>query len=190
MRIEEGELAFVFQDDTRVIKFDDCAFYRKYFNKLVGGKGVDILADGQNRIQLIEIKDCTGRETSEIIRQRIRPSKNEKAIESYDIAVAKKVASTLSCLYGAWTKRMGCQATEELLPYWEVLTQRNIQDDTKPIDVILVLEGNFQTRVLPKKKIMLDLQHSIQHQLSWLNCRVSVVDSATYSTSHALFVME
>lgn len=50
--------------------------------------------------------------------------------------------------------------------------------------VILFLEGDFdnpRSVTRSKKMIMERLQDSIRTKLSWLNCRVSVVDSATYN---------
>ena len=63
MEINESNLTFSFADGTTVIKFDNTDFYRKVFNKLPGSKGVDIIADSNDMLQLIEIKNCTGHET-------------------------------------------------------------------------------------------------------------------------------
>lgn len=56
MEINESNLTFSFADGTTVIKFDNTDFYRKVFNKLPGSKGVDIIADSNDMLQLIEIK--------------------------------------------------------------------------------------------------------------------------------------
>ncbi len=62
MNIEESNLTFVFPKDIIVSKFDAGKFYRKSFGKMPGGKGVDIIADSGDMLQLIEIKNCKGHE--------------------------------------------------------------------------------------------------------------------------------
>lgn len=56
MKISEGNLVFSFDSEYTAIKFDDRPFYREYFNNMPGGKGVDIIADSDDIIHLIEIK--------------------------------------------------------------------------------------------------------------------------------------
>lgn len=46
-KIEESALTFTFWDSMTVLKFDDTKFYRESYNKLPGGKGVDIVADSR-----------------------------------------------------------------------------------------------------------------------------------------------
>ena len=112
MNIEESNLTFVFPRDITVSKFDDGKFYRKSFGKMPGGKGVDIIADSGDMLQLIEIKNCKGHEQENRWRTSVDNSKvtsapatlDVKDRDSLDIEVAKKVASTIACLYGAWTK--------------------------------------------------------------------------------------
>lgn len=51
-------------------------------------------------------------------------------------------------------------------------------------DDVLFLEGDFDSQKISsrsKTMIMKRLQDSINKKLSWLNCRVSVVDSDTYN---------
>lgn len=61
-----------------------------------------------------------------------------------------------------------------------------IAKDKKQLIITLFLEGNFGNycKTISKKMIMTDLQKSIRNKLSWLNCRVSVVDSSTYNQSY------
>ena len=192
MIIEESNIRFAFSDEIHAIKFDDDIFYRNCFNSLPGGKGVDIIANGRNAIQLIEIKNCSGNETSNIWRLGINNScinsaprdLNIEAKNSLDIEMAQKVASTCSCLYGAWTKSEHMLKTSELIPYWDGITDKKILKDSKRIEVILFLEGDFDSkgpRSRSKKMIMQSLRGSIRKMLSWLNCDVVVVDLNTYS---------
>lgn len=103
--------------------------------------------------------------------------------DSFDIEVAKKVAMTILCLFGAWSKAERTEKALELENYWKSLNNTKVQKNKKQIIVTLFLEGNFsgvsQTR--SKKSIMKRIQESISKKLDWLNCKVFVVDSDTYN---------
>lgn len=111
MEIKESGLIFSFDTDTKAVKFDDTRFYREDFNKLNGGKGVDILASSPHRnlIQFIEIKNCSGKESenkwrlgvNNSTRSNVPNGVDEYDRDSLDIEVSRKVAMTISCLYGA-----------------------------------------------------------------------------------------
>lgn len=192
MKIEESSLTFTFSEKISVSKFDDTKFYRTKYNKLPGGKGVDIIADSDDMLQLIEIKNCSGHEIENIWRTSVNNSKRESAPQelevdnrdSLDIEIAKKVAATIACLYGAWSKAPQSESAKELSNIWKAACVSQIQNSKKTIMVILFLEGNFdnpRSKTRSKRMIMKRLQDSIDEKLSWLNCRVSVVDSATYN---------
>lgn len=189
--IEESGLRFVFGEEVRAIKFDEDPFYRRVFNKLPGAKGVDILADSKEILQFIEIKNCLGHERENMWRTSVNNRRIESAPrdidiesrESLDIEVAKKVASTLTCLYGAWTKSRHSENAENLLYYWENIIDRRLAEDKKRFLVVLFLEGDFYSEgpdSRSKKAMMKRLQESISAKLAWLNCQVTVVDSNTY----------
>ena len=188
MLIEESNLTFNFNNQTQAIKFDDTDFYRKSFNKMPSSKGVDILANSKDVIQLIEIKNCSGHEIENMWRTSINNS-NIKAAphgldvedrDSLDIEMVKKVVYTITCLYGAWTKSERGGSATELTDYWQGATEQKIKTDKKQLLITLFLEGNFSTKSRNKKAIMHRLQESINTKLSWLNCKVMVVDSDTY----------
>lgn len=193
MIIEESNLKFCFSDEVSAIKFDDTDYYRKKFNNLPSGKGVDILVDSENIFQFIEIKNCTGHERENLWRTSVNNSKISSAPEtleigdrdSVDIEVAKKVASTISCLFGLWTKSKSVENSVEnsleLLKFYGGMNDKKICKDKKRILVILFLEGDFKARARDKKMIMKSIQDSIKNKLSWLNCKVTVVDSNTYN---------
>ena len=192
MDINESNLTFSFADGTTVIKFDNTDFYRKVFNKLPGSKGVDIIADSNDMLQLIEIKNCTGHESENRWRISIDNSKLSSAPntleiadrDSLDIEIAKKVAATIACIYGAWTKSEESQSAKEISAFLAKICDAKIPVSSKPVMIILFLEGNFdnpESKTRSKKMIMQRLQESIETKLSWLKCRVSVVDSATYN---------
>lgn len=191
MEIKEGSLTFCFSEDMTAIKFDDTNFYRKSFNSLPGGKGVDMIADSTDWLQLIEIKNCTGHETENVWRTSANNSKSINGEDSFDNEVAKKVASTIACLYGAWSRQDSSESAKKLSGIWKGACSTQIPKDKKPIMVILFLEGNFGVtgpESRSKRSIMKRLQDSIESKLSWLNCRVSVVDSTTYP--HKLFEVQ
>ena len=191
IEVEASNLKFSFPDHIRVLKFDDTKFYREVYNKMSGGKGVDIIADSAEMLQLIEVKNCSGHEVENNWRTHTNNNKISSAPEnldvenrdSFDMEVAKKVASTIACLYGAWSKVPQSEAAQELVDVWHSACMESIQTSEKPVLVILFLEENFdlpRSKTRSKKMIMKSLQDSIRAKLSWLNCRVSVVDSATY----------
>lgn len=183
MDIKEGNLTFVFPAGIDAQKFDDTNFYRKYFNKLPGGKGVDIIANSKEWVQLIEIKNCIGHEAENIRRTSTNNSRMADGEDSFDVEISKKVASTIACLYGAWTKQKGSDSALKLSSIWNGACSTQIPNDKKQILVVLFLEGDFGSagpESRSKKTIMKNLQDSISNKLSWLNCRVSVVDSTTY----------
>ena len=191
MDIREKDLVFSFPAQYSAVKFDDTRFYRDIFAKHSGAKGVDIIADSNTCIQLIEVKDCTGHEVENRWKTFINNSKRAAAAQhfdvvgrdSYDIEISKKVASTIVCLYGAWAKSTQSKIAMELLKFWNGLYDKKVQNTGKSILVILFLEGNFEnphSRTRSKKMIMKALQDSLNTTLSWLICRVSVVDSTTY----------
>lgn len=190
--IKESDLKFTFSEQMTAIKFDDTKFYREAYNKLPGGKGVDIIADSDEMLQLIEVKNCSGRDVENNWRIHTNNSKISSAPagldveerDSLDIEVAKKVASTIACLYGAWSKAPQSGAARELADVWRGASADAVQTSEKPILIVLFLEGNFdnpKSKTRSKKMIMKRLQDSLKAKLSWLNCRVSVVDSATYN---------
>lgn len=194
MEINEGELLFVFGDNTKAYKFDDDKFYRKEFNILSGSKGVDIIASSDKFIHMIEIKNCKGKEQDNIWRIGVN-NKNIKKRgyndsdsnkESYDIEIPKKVAMTIACLYGAFTMRNTKETAEELKKYWSIINTEAISNDRKQLIITLFLEGDFENcyTTRSKKMIMTDLQKSIRNKLRWLNCKVAVVDSSTYNQSY------
>lgn len=189
MILTEGNLRFTFSSDY-AIKFDDTFFYRKSFNPMPGAKGVDFICDSNDFLLFLEVKDCLGREAEN--RWRIAPN-NEKRDsipsstdksdrDSLDIEVSHKVAMTISCLLGAQTYReKRITKAEELIPYVEALEDCRIAQRSKPLYVALLLEGDFGSQTRNKAMIMYRIQQYLEKKLKWLNCRISVEDTSTYS---------
>ena len=189
-KITESDVTFSFSEITDALKFDDTDFYRNEFNALPGGKGVDIIADSSDLIQLIEVKNCVGHEVENTWRTSINNSKKDSAPhdldvenrESLDIEVAKKIASTLSCIYGAWSRNRMSTKASEVEFVWKGISSAKIASGKKKLYVILYLEGDFGTRSRSKKMIMRSIQESIKKKLKWLNANIVVVDKDTYKT--------
>lgn len=182
MAITEGKLTFYFPKDCTAIKFDECQFYRKYFNALTYSKGVDIIALSSNAVTLIEIKDFRGYESKN--QNRIKTDyinyTNNQYEESLDIEVSLKATMTIACLYGVFSESKKCNAANELMIYYNAFKSEKIPSCTQAINIVLFLEGQFKIQTRPKKAIMTALQSSIKKKLKWLNCNVVVVDSNTY----------
>lgn len=186
---EESGLKFEFCDDVNVVKFDDTKYYRKLFNSLPGSKGVDFIAVGKNNIAFIEVKNCTGDEGS--CRWRISPNNKKRdnshtqmdleGRDSLDIEVSQKVAMTFAALLGAKSFDKIKESVKELDEIQKVVFSDEFSKVEKKKYVILFLEGDFGSSTRTKKMIMLDLQKSMIRKLKWFNCKVSVVDSDTYS---------
>lgn len=191
MEISESNLTFSFGQEYTAIKFDDKPFYREYFNRMPYSKGVDIIANSDELIHLLEIKNCKGHEAENRWRTSINNSKLDSAPDtldvenrdSFDIEVTKKVAMSILCLFGAWSKTLETEKALELEEYWKAIDNAKVQKNKKKIVVTLFLEGNFESvsQTRKKKAIMKRIQESISQKLSWLNCKVFVVDSDTYN---------
>lgn len=189
MVIEESGLKFEFPSTSNAIKFDDSDFYRNYFNKFPESKGVDFISDSKDFYILTEVKNCKGDEENNNWRvypnnKKVATSANGRAIgdrDSLDIEVTHKVAMTLSALVGVATFGDKKESSEELLEFAQRVFSEKFSKDKKKVLVVLFLEGNFGSATSSKKKIMKELQDSINKKLKWLNCRVSVVDSDTYN---------
>ena len=185
---EESRLQFAFSDDTKVIKFDDTAYYRNLFNVLPDSKGVDFISVKEDSIAFIEVKNCLGDEGNN--RWRIFPNNQKKNTshttvnvdgrENLDIEVPKKVAMTLAALVGAESFGENKSSLDELKEIVKDILSGALADDSKKKYVILFLEGNFGGKTRTKKMIMSELQRSMNVKMRWLNCKVSVVDSDTY----------
>lgn len=187
---EESGLKFGFSGKSKVIKFDDTPFYRKYFNKFPGSKGVDFISVDKNKIAFIEVKNCIGDEGN--CRWRIAPdnqkretthtSVNIEGRDSLDIEVVQKVAMSVAALLGAKSFGDTKESLKELKDFTQFLFNDTFADDSKKRYVILFLEGDFGGKTRTKKMIMKALQDSMNRKLQWINCRVSVVDSDTYDS--------
>jgi hypothetical protein len=194
MVIEESRMKFEFPDNSDVIKFDDTSYYRKEFNTLPGAKGVDFISVDREYVAFIEVKNCSGDEGN--CRWRIFPNnlKRDKShtnvdVEgrnSLDIEVAEKTAMTLAALSGIRSFGETRSSLEELKQFADRIVLKYLSDTSKKkIYIILILEGDFGGYTRSKKSIMHELQSSLNAKMRWFHCKVSVVDSTTYS--HDIF---
>lgn len=185
---EESRLKFAFSDDSKVIKFDDTPYYRKFFNALPDSKGVDFISITDNSVTFIEVKNCSGDERN--CRWRIYPNNQKRDTshttvdvegrDSLDIEVPQKVAMTLAALVGAESFGNNKSFLEDMKEILNNLFSGALSDVSKKKYVILFLEGDFGCHTRNKKMVMSALQTSMNTKMRWLNCKVSVVDSDTY----------
>ena len=187
MKIEESGIEFDFPDEDVTLKFDDNPYYTKYFKKMDGAKGVDFISVGKKKLLFIEVKNCLGHESDNNWRvfpnnKKVKTSAtvNTEGRESLDVEVSKKVAMTISNIVGAGSFGGKRDTAKNLIPLLNEITSEKYATDDKKWYVILFLEGNFGCESRKKKMIMRELQDSMKIKLSWLNCKVSVVDSDTY----------
>ena len=186
---EESGLKFRFPEGNAIIKFDDTQYYRTLFHALPESKGVDFIAVGNDTISFIEVKNCIGDEGN--CRWRIVPNNRKRDTtatkldvegrESLDIEVSQKVAMTLAALTGARSFGDKKSSLDELKEILATVFSEDFANDNKKKYVILFLEGDFGGHTRSKKMIMEELQRSMNTKMRWFNCRVSVVDSATYN---------
>lgn len=183
----ESNIDFEFSDECKVIKFDESNFYRQAFARLPGGKGVDFLLDSDERLIFLEVKNCIGHEAENRKRTkmctdgRVGRCSGSFDADTFDVEIPAKIAMSLACLVGAYTKEQISSNAQELKPYCESLMSKEVRTQKKEVVVILVLEGDFSSAVRTKKMEMKRIQDSIRTKLSWLATKkVYVVDSDTY----------
>ena len=179
MEIRESDMLFSFRDGVAAVKYDDEPFYRKRYNKAEGTKGVDIVADCDAVMYLIEIKNCEGTaENQDAWRRRYSGTKNMETLAS---EVALKVAHTCACLAGVATYAERKEDAVRLLDYAHALHAPNIASLEKKLLVLLYLEGDFSCRTRTNEMIYGDLQKRIARRLKWLNCKVDVVSTRKHN---------
>lgn len=156
MKIREGNLEFDFIDEVVATKFDENNYYRKRFNNLHESKAVDFLAYKDKLMMFLEVKDFKGHEIENVKRLRVNRKDGEDGL---DYELAKKVAMTLACLFGA-----AAFDEETLSPFYKKLSEKTKANgkDVK-IKIILFLEGEFKDTARTFKTIT----DSLKKQLSW-----------------------
>lgn len=182
--IESG-IDFCFSESYNVVKFDETSFYSLFKSSMPNGKGIDFFADSEDKLLLIEVKNCLHYESENTWRTQVDTIKlsSNTIEESFDIEIAKKVQSTIACIVGANT---GYDYTnsDELKPLFKAISSNKFAKGTKTIEVILYLEGNFKSRTRSKDMIMKRIQDKIKEKLKWLNCNVRVVDYNTHGNRY------
>ena len=181
MEICESGMVFSFREGILAVKYDDCPFYRKRYNAIDGGKGMDILASEQSAIYFIEVKNCEGTaENQDKWRRQYSGTRNMNTLAS---EIAGKVAHTCACLAGAATYGERSKDAETLLECINALDFCKTASFEKTLFVLLFLEGDFSCKTRPNEAIYSDLRQRIERRLKWLNCRVDVVSTKTHRLS-------
>ena len=189
LEIKESGLNFSFDPRTTkvAVRFDQTEFYRYDFNCFEKSKGVDIIAQKENSLQLIEVKNCSGEERKHVWqtqcnnRQKVAvrdkfPESDISHRDSYDIEVTQKIAMTIAAIVGSGTQGEH-KRTKELVPFFKMLTDPKIAENQKELEVIFVLDGNFACESRDNNVVRMELRRSIERKLKWLHCKV-IVDSS------------
>ncbi len=164
-RIEEGFLAFDFDERWHVFKFDDHRDYQKMKDVLEGTKAIDFLGILERELYLIEVKDFREHR----IETKDKLSSGELAIE-----VAQKVRDSLACIMGA---HRTSTTPEHWHPYVTLLCGRNTT-----IKIVLWLEHDLPSHPEPRKKALASVSTKVfKQRLTWLTSRVLVCSSDTQS---------
>lgn len=125
--LTEGDLAFAFPEDWEASQYDEWAFYRNQFQRVVASKAVDFVCVAEKSTWLIEVKDY-------------RSHRRTKASALHD-EVAAKVRDTLAGL--AATAANASDAAEKQVAR-RALAKRRWR-------VVLHLrQGRVATRLKPK----------------------------------------
>lgn len=178
MTISEKRLEFCFPDHYTVLKFDDRPFYKKCYNHVQGGKGVDIVACDKDNYHIIEVKDCSQSASGEDKwRRAYHGSENMNTLAT---EIALKVAHTCACLCGAATHGKRNKDALEYLDAALGLQDQRIAETKKKLYVLLYLEGDFSCQTRSNKMILGQIREKIKPQLKWLNCTVDVVSTALH----------
>lgn len=175
MIVKESGIDFIFDSEYTVVKFDDTDFYRhKFSNSLPNGKGVDFIAMSDKSLILLEVKNCLGYEKDNM--WRTQAGKQTDKGETFDVEIAKKVASTIACISGANTfQNNSLKEADDLKPYFDFFNA--MKKGKKTIYVVLFLEGDFKLASRDKKMIMKSIHSKINAYLKWLTCNILVIDS-------------
>jgi len=195
MTIREGNQSFSFDDNTLVCKFDETNFYRKFSDDLYGGKGLDVIAQTDNRLMFIEIKDFRADQASNSWRWHIADSKKNKANlgenkHSLDIEVAQKVIMTIACLYGKWIKAGETgELDDKISHFYKYLNSRKLLNDKLKLWIILQVEGIKACHTRSEKTIMFELQKSLKKYLSWMKCKI-VVQNSSQANEKGFYLVE
>lgn len=171
----ESNIDFIFDEKYKVFKFDDTKIFNKFNNGIKNGKGVDFIAHSEDKVILLEVKNCKGYESENRWRTSLKSKQNSDGTidDCFDVEVAKKVSCTISCLTGAGTfDKYNCD--DEYDQFSQVLSE--LIDNNHKIEVIFFLEGDFGSKTRSKKMIMDIIQTRLKkHFKGWLNlsnCRV------------------
>jgi hypothetical protein len=156
---DEGRLRFAFDEQWKVIKWDDHAAHRKSMNALDKSKAIDFIGIYRNRQAFfIEVKDYRHYE-------RTNPEPLKGVVEA-------KVRNTVAGLVGAHRRE---EYKSECSPFLDAVCN-------KELNLVLWLEAARPEETLnAKSKIRLSMQLKREKpHVSWLNARLVTCQLADY----------
>jgi hypothetical protein len=155
---DEGRLRFTFDEDWKVLKWDNHAAYLDGLQRFQETKAVDFFGLYIGAPWFVEVKDFRGHR----IQTKARLSSGELAVE-----IACKVRDTLAGL--AWACNRAPLDQRELSAYLRPLVSR-----AHKVPVVLWLEEDHP---LPPTDAR-TLEEAIKRELLWLNAKVLVTSLA------------
>ncbi|XXT19110.1 hypothetical protein WME94_53680 [Sorangium sp. So ce429] len=167
---DEGKLRFAFDDDWKILKWDDHGAYVGGLQRFQETKAVDFFGLYLGEPYFIEVKDFRGHR----IENKARLSSGELARE-----VAFKVRDTLAGM--VWACRRSPLDRGELQCFL-----RPVLDRAKKVPVVLWLEEDRP----PEPALASTLGEAIKRELTWLNPRVLVTSRSLVQSApvHGLAV--
>jgi hypothetical protein len=155
---EEGKLRFTFDDDWKILKWDDHGAYHDGLRRFNETKAVDFFGLYQGAPHFIEVKDF-----------RQHRIENKERLSTGDLAreVACKVRDTLAGM--SWACRREPLDQRELSAFLKPLVNR-----VEKVPVVLWLEEDRA----PSPAIASALGEGIRQELLWLNPKVRVTSRA------------
>lgn len=178
MEITESGIKFSFPEDFTAVKFDDTNFYRQRYLNVEGGKGVDVIADSDDALYIIEVKNCSDTaENQDAWRRHFSGTRN---MDTFATEITQKVAHTLACYTGVSSFGTLIQQDLEMLKIAKALQSKRYSSETKKLYILLYLEGDFSCKTRSNETILRDIKLRIQNKLKWLHCRVDVVNTSTH----------
>ncbi|MBK7873482.1 MAG: hypothetical protein IPJ74_23865 [Saprospiraceae bacterium] len=179
MIFEESRLCFDFDDEnwSHLLKYDESKDYENLSEAIDDTKAVDFTGVLKNEIlSLIEVKNFRGYRIENIPR-----------ISELDLEIAQKVRDTLAGVIG------GVRNSTHAKQTWQKYLQF-LQDENKPIHVVLWLEEDAPPRLSPEKsnrKIAAkggSINARLKKRLGWLNAKVIVANQINNPYSESLKV--
>jgi hypothetical protein len=173
-QFDVGNVRFSFGESWKVLEFDKSTTYVNGVGAIEGAsagsrsKGVDIVGSYRNSEMLfLEATDYRGYSTAE----------SQRPIDKHAVEVAQKVCGTLAAIVGASRMHTGGD--------WREFAKLAI-DNRKQLHVVYHYDGNSARSETRRRKAgNVSLNRSLRQKLHWLDCKIHVTSTKTFSNEIA-----